>query len=85
MYFPESTTDHESDWEIQLFISEILGHHIHRRPRILHVKLFISVHLQKKLIFFLSFYINLTGWVEIRVYYCSETFFIISLEESIAL
>ena len=82
MSFPEFVKNHESQWEFQLIISEILGLYNQVWPKNLHFKLFLSIYLLKKLIMLWRFYINITSCVEITGYWY-ETIFIISLKENI--
>ena len=77
MDFPEFTINCESQWEFQLIISEILGHHNQKWPRNLHFKFFLSIYLFKELTMLWRSYINITGCVGMTSYW-SETIFIIS-------
>ena len=54
MDFPEFAIDHESQWECQFFISEILGYHNHGWAKNLHFKLFLYDLRKKFTHFFIS-------------------------------
>ena len=82
MDFPEFAINHESQWEFQVIMSEILGHHNQGWPKNLHFKFFLSIYLLKELIMLWRFYINITSCVGITGYW-SETIFSISLKENI--
>ena len=82
MDFPEFAINHESQWELQLSISEVLGHHSWRWIRNLHFKFFLSIYLLKELTMLWRFYINVRDCVAITGYW-SETIFIISLKKNI--
>ena len=83
MDFPEFAINHESQWEFQLSISEILGHHNEGWLRNLHFKFFLSIYLLKELTMLWRFYINVRDCVAITGYW-SETILIISLKKNIA-
>ena len=82
MYFLEFATNHESHWEFQFIISEMLGHHNQGWPRNLHVKFFLSIDLLKELITLWRFNINVTDCVGITGYWF-EAIFIISPKKNI--
>ena len=65
MGFPKFITNHESQCEFQLIVSEILDHHNQVRSRNLHFKFLLSIYLLKKLTVLWRFYTNITGceWI----------------------
>ena len=83
MDFPEFAINHESQWEFQLSVSEILGHHNQGWARNLHFKFFLLIYLLKELTMLRRFYINTKGCVGITGYWF-ETIFIIAFEKNIA-
>ena len=74
MEFHEFTINHNSRWELQVIISEILVHHNQGWARNLHLKLFLFIDLLKKLMILWRFCIIIMGCVGITVYW-SKTFF----------
>ena len=86
MDFPEAAINHKSQWEFQLIISGILGHHNQKSPMNLHFKFFLLIYLLKEPIMLWKFYINLTVYICVEMTsYWSETIFVISLSKNIVL
>ena len=82
MDFPEFAIKHESQWEFQLIILEILGDHTQGWSKNLRFKFFLSIYLLKKIVMLWRFYISITGWVE-KTDYWSKISFVMSLKENI--
>ena len=80
----EFAINHESQWELQLSISEILDHHNQRWPMNLHFRFLLLTYLLREFTMLWRFYINVKNCIGI-IGYWSEPIFITSLKKNIAL